>query len=38
MRYLKRVKLTLKYKYLQKYSRDYRVAKKSCNPFFSTTS
>ena len=36
--FLKKVKLTLKYKYLQKHSGDYRVAKKSANPFFSTTS
>ena len=38
IRYIKKVKLTLKYKYLQKYSGDYRVAKKSANPFYSTTS
>ena len=38
IRYIKKVKLTLRYKYLQKYLGDYRVAKKSASPFFSTTS
>ena len=33
-----KVKLILKYKYVQKYSGDYRLAKKSVNPFLSTTS
>ena len=36
--FFKNVKLTLKYKYLQKYSRDYLLAKKYANPFFSTMS